>query len=322
MISRNTVFVLGAGAHAPYGFPIGDALLAKILTLLAPDRAASSSFSAFTKLVLDEYGTDIPLQSFVDFRVALSRGGHTSIDSFLATNATRPGFAEIGKLAIAYVLLPLDLQRDFSRGSIALDWMSYLFSNMLKGCHRSIDEFLTNNNLSFITFNYDRTLEHFLCVRIKHTYNVSYEEAWGAAQRLPVVHVYGSLGEFDPRVIDRQPPTGITPGAYKKAAEAIRLMYDDREERSVDVKNIKLLLEAADCVCFLGFGFDVDNISYLRLNELCQPSKAVFATRYRVANGDWNRMKKSMLPTEIRSDFAGHIDWDSLGLLQQTQAIG
>jgi hypothetical protein len=320
MIKRKTVFALGAGAHAPYGFPIGNGLVTKIIDLLP--TAGRYPNTSFSQLVFDQYGTTIPPQSLVEFRDALTGSGHTSIDSFLATNAARPGFAEIGKLAISYVLLPLDLQNDFSRGS-TLDWMSYLFSNMLNGCHRSAAEFLANNSVSFVTFNYDRTLEHFLCVRFRYTYNLSYQNAWETAQQIPLVHVYGSLGAFDPNGIDRRPRPAITPTAFKEAAQSIRLMYDERGIGKDDVQKAKDLISAAECVCFLGFGFDLDNITYLTLNELCQPNKIVFATRYMIPEGDWNRTRQSMLPTVLRSGGQdANPNWDSLGLLQQTQAIG
>jgi len=192
---------------------------------------------------------------------------------------------------------------------------------MQKGCHL-VETLLPNNPISFISFNYDRTLEHLLCERIKHTYNLSYPDAWETAKQIPLIHVYGSLGAFDPNAVGGRPRPAMTPTAYKQAADSIRLMYEDRGTIGTTIAGMaKYLLSRADCVCFLGFGFDTDNIAYLKLNELCQPHKAVFATRYKVANGDWNRMKKSMAPTDMTPD-EGHIDWDSLGLLQQTRAIG
>ena len=319
MIKRKTVFVLGAGAHAPYGFPIGAGLLSKIINLL-PEWDNSNSFS---DLLFDQYRNNpaLTLTSLRLFRTALVGSGHISIDSFLATNAERPGFAEIGRLAIATVLLPLDLKNDFSRGAAPLDWMSYLFSSMLKGAHWSIEEFLTENHVSFVTFNYDRTLEHFLWVRFLHTFNLSSEQAWAMAQHIPVVHVCGSLGRFDPSIINRV-RQALPPSAFREAAESIRLMYDERGVGG-DVQDAKVLITGAECVCFLGFGFDLDNISYLDLNELCQPNKSVFATRYLVADGEWNRIRKSMLPTVLRAGGQdANQNWDSLGLLQQTEAIG
>jgi len=100
MIGRNTVFVLGAGAHKPYGFPIGSELVRNVIELLP---VASGLNTSFSQLVLDLYRSGpVSHQALLDFRVALNGSGHTSIDSFLLTNAGRPGFSEIGKLAIAY----------------------------------------------------------------------------------------------------------------------------------------------------------------------------------------------------------------------------
>ena len=319
VIKRRAVFVLGAGAHVPYGFPIGDGLLGAILNLLPPNQRAETDFS---RLVLDQYRANpvINAQSLVEFRTALMGSGHTSIDSFLATNATRPGFPEIGKLAMANILLPLDLQKDFMRGSIANDWMSFLFANMLPGCLQSVNEFLTNNRVSFVTFNYDRTLEHFLCVRLRHTYNISYPQAWQSVQELPIVHVYGPFGVFDPNIID-SPQPAITPTAFKEAATSIRLMHDDRGVDRDDLQKAKDLISAAECVCFLGFGFDPDNITHLQLNERCQPDKLVLATRYRVADGDWNRIRNAMTPTRLPSPNDANPNWDSLELMHQTNAV-
>jgi hypothetical protein len=52
MIERKTVFVLSAGAHKPYGFPIGSELVMNILDLLPAARGSNTPFS---ELVLDQY---------------------------------------------------------------------------------------------------------------------------------------------------------------------------------------------------------------------------------------------------------------------------
>jgi hypothetical protein len=100
--------------------------------------------------------------------------------------------------------------------------MSFLFEHMLYGCVRSVDDFITNNQVSFVTFNYDRTLEHFLCVRIANTYGIALPLAWESVKKIPIVHVYGSLGEFSPGLLHRRSGT-FTPTEVLQAASTIQL---------------------------------------------------------------------------------------------------
>jgi hypothetical protein len=42
MINTQTVFILGAGAHVSYGFPVGKKLKSDIVSLVAPDVTRST----------------------------------------------------------------------------------------------------------------------------------------------------------------------------------------------------------------------------------------------------------------------------------------
>lgn len=336
MIKRKTVFVLGAGAHIPYGFPDGRGLIAKIIGFLPSTGGRGTGTGGFTEVFWDLYSSSLgQLGSlYVQFRRELAQSGHASIDSFLATHASRMGYPELGKLAVAYALLPLEFKYTFARGAKD-DWMSYLFEYMFHGCRDSIDDFVANNNVSFVTFNYDRTLEHFFAIRLAATYGVDMAKAWEAAKRIPIVHVYGSLGGVLPSLTHRAvrsepvnpfefgnpPGTGpYTPIEIKHAAESIRLMYEDRSDHS-GVMEAQLLLRGAECVCFLGFGFDPDNIERMDLGSCCmptQPGKFVVATRYKVGDGEWTR-------TQVRMpgifNYRVDRDWDSLTLLKEMNVL-
>jgi hypothetical protein len=258
---------------------------------------------------------------------ALNTSGHTSVDSFIATNADRPGFAEIIKQAVAWQLLPLEFRHTWERRPHKGDWMTYLFETMLGGCLKSEDSLLACNNVEFVTFNYDRTLEDFLTTRIAGTYNLSPSDAWKKAQKFKIVHVYGSLGEFDPAVLDpeRRIDLGNVGANIRKAAESIELMYDARPDHTGVADAVKLI-EGAPYVCFLGFGFDPDNITRLGLNRVCAGKSKVYATRYGIARGDWNRTMLRMSPVQLNEPslpFENQsIDWDCLAFLHETGALG
>ena len=329
MINRKTVFVLGAGAHIPYGFMDGSDLIKAILAALpAPPHYGTNDFSG-RFFDIHDHRVNVPRDALTQFRAALNLGGHTSIDSFLATHAKRTGFTDIGKFAVAYRLLPLEFQHAWLREPHDGDWMTFLFESMLHGCLNSVDDFLQNNDVDFVTFNYDRTFEDFLCTRLAHTYNLTPAIAWEKAKKFSVVHVYGSLGEFDPSIITSKRPA-VTPFNSSQllvAASSIRLMYDDRTDHSGVSRAIELI-SSAHCVCFLGFGFDPDNIRRLTLNTCCaNVSKwGVFATRYEAKVGDWNRIVNNMAPTHLNAAFE-HFErqsseWDCLEFLHQTAALG
>lgn len=331
MIKRQTVFVLGAGAHVPYDFPDGAGLIAKLLSGI-PLRFNKPADLGNLSLGIYNNQADVTPQSMTEFRTALNMGGHTSIDSFLATHLSRPGFVTIGKLGVAYQLLPLEFRHEWARADINGDWITFLFQSMLHGCLESVDKFVEQNKVSFVTFNYDRTLEDFFCTRLSHTYNLTAEVAWQKAKRFSFVHVYGSLGEFDPKVINPQNRANrrapLTPSQVVDAASSIRMMYEDRKEHSA-VGQAMELITSAECVCFLGFGFDPDNIARLRLDQFCShetKSGRVFATRYKTPLGDWNRIVNNMAPTKLNAASEhfdrNSINWDCLEFLHQTQALG
>jgi len=333
MIARPTVFVLGAGAHCPYGFPDGRGLIDDIVAALpqAPEHWNGNRFVDDFMLAYQDRLGAMPTE-VIRFRNQLDNSGHSSIDSFLATFHKIPGFPEIGKFAVARALMPREFKNVFARSGLSLqtdnwrkpnqDWMSELFAFMQQGCRNSAGEFLTNNKVSFVTFNYDRTLEYFLHLRLANTYGLPEDVAWDQAKTIEIAHVYGSLGEFSPELI-RKAEKPYSPQEMKTAAESIWLMYEQRDhDVNPNIAAAISLIQCAEVVCFLGFAFDSDNVARLRLNEILM-GKRVFATRYGVADGDWERAKLRIAPAGLaHSEEHAKREWDSLMFLRETRALG
>ena len=322
MIKDTTVFVLGAGAHCPYGLPDGRSLTSRIVEACPKQVNQSNSFSGVVFAILSNQVASLT-SVLVEFRNKLNNAGHETIDSFLATHAKEPGYAAIGKLAVAEVLLPLEFKADFTRTGRVIpewktghDWLSFLFEHMLVGCQDSPETFVKGNDVIFVTFNYDRTLEHFLAVRLENTYGTSPETAVGFVQKMRIIHVYGSLGPYQLSLLTRK-PGAFDARLVAEAASTIRLMYEDRAEESA-VGDAREALSSAKTICFLGFGLDADNIKRLELNRRCQ-GKVIGATRYHVAEGDWGRTLQRMLPTSV--NYASHRDWDCLAFLRETTLL-
>jgi hypothetical protein len=148
VITEPTVLILGAGASYPYGFPTAKQLKASICEAFAnPDTTAC-------RLLGDN--SDFNRDAIFGFREAFYRSGLPSVDAFLEKRAD---LLPIGKLAIAYGLIPFEdenmlYQLTPGRGG---HWYEYLSEKL----NTSFEDFGANS-LSIITFNYDRSLEHYL----------------------------------------------------------------------------------------------------------------------------------------------------------------
>jgi hypothetical protein len=211
--------------------------------------------------ILDEHYLEGEFDSFLN---TLARSGKLSIDAFLEHNRK---FLEMGKLAIAGVLLPLEVEeRLFTFDSS--NWYKLLFSQL----NTQFEDF-ASNALSIISFNYDRSLEHFLVTALTNSYpNKPYAECFGQVQSLPIVHLHGTLGQFPMHEGD------ISGGARKytpralqfdlrNSAKQIRIIHEE-VEKDPAFATAKTLLSEAEVIAFLGFGYDPINMKRLNLREL------------------------------------------------------
>src|SRR6266487_1140334 len=117
VITIPTVLVLGAGASYPYGFPTAKELKKRICEEFSNPNTAASR-------LLGE-GASYSPEDFFNFKEAFLKSGQPSVDAFLEW---RPNFLDIGKLAIAYCLIPFeDESKLFTPPSLRVgDWYESL----------------------------------------------------------------------------------------------------------------------------------------------------------------------------------------------------
>jgi len=161
MITEPTVLILGAGASYPYGFPTAKQLKWDICDAFSNEKSLAPQ--------LLDGKSDYSASEFSDFAMALRHSGNESVDAFLEQRQKQnERVVGVGKLAIAYALIPCEdegklFQRDF--GSRGGHWYEYLFGRL----NTDFRDF-ARNQLSIITFNYDRSLEHYLLTALKNTH--------------------------------------------------------------------------------------------------------------------------------------------------------
>lgn len=305
MITTPTVLVLGAGASCPYGFPIAGELKALICEAFSHPTAKACQF-------LGE-NTEHSADKFFEFRDAFLKSGQSSVDAFLEH---RPDLLDVGKLAIAYCLVPFEdeaklYQPDESRGG---NWYGYLWEKL-----NSRFEEIGENKLSVITFNYDRSLEHFLLNAFHYSHNREFDECAQTLAKIPIIHVYGQLStcSYSSYPLQRynqyrpEPDRLINVGA----ARGITLLHEEAE-----VAAVRDVLRHAKRICFLGFGYHALNVARLNIGGSLDLSTTIMGTMCGLIG-----MEKQVAKNRVAEAIGGDIHLggeDSLGVLKENVFLG
>jgi hypothetical protein len=272
MFTEKTVLILGAGASAPYGFPSGEGLVKEVVQGL---EQGSRLFECIRELYPKE------LKEELAYRLV----GATSVDAFLEKKENEE-FLELGKHSIAAALLPREDEKSLFEKYGPM-WYRQLFALLVDDCPF---ENLAENKLSIVTFNYDRSLEHYLIVALCKRYGGKrIEEYRDVLRAIKVIHVYGKLGRLpweeedgtaDPPYLGKPVPYGEqalretqvdTVFAQRDlltvAAGNIQIISEGTDD-SDDLKEAVTLLGESSRVFILGFGFHPTNVRRLRLESL------------------------------------------------------
>ncbi|MBI1816627.1 MAG: hypothetical protein HYR72_16745 [Deltaproteobacteria bacterium] len=287
MIWRRTVLVLGAGASAEFGFPSGFELLRQ-LTYPSPDTRSNPVLTRLADCGYDP-------STITQFSMALAHSGKTSVDAFLEH---RPDFLEVGKAAIACALIPCESDdRLFDRSKAAPSWYDYLYDKL-----NAPPQKFEGNQLSVITFNYYRSLEHYLTTALVNSYRISRDEAADLVRRFtPILHVHGELAPYARLDSPGRPYDPSANGAtVRLAAESIRIIH---ETEAGDAFRVAIeRLGAAERILFLGFGYHPTNLARLRVRDL--PRVPVWGTSRGLRKAEW---------TSVKEMFENHIELDPGG---------
>lgn len=250
MTDRKTTLILGAGASMAYGYPLGSELRTSLLALRPHIGVGEKVF----KQRIDE---------LAEFQRAFSLSQMASIDAFLAR---RPEFSEIGKLAIAATLLNLEAKNPLSECAHADHWYFYLFNRI--AASTSWEE-LDLSWLKVVTFNYDRSLEHYLISALRHSYGKPLEVVLERFSQLEIIHVYGSLGATKPGTQGYfEYGSALDGGKIFQASRSLRVIPEGRVEDETLIRARQAIF-GADALAILGFGYDPVNLERLAAHETC-----------------------------------------------------
>jgi hypothetical protein len=251
MIRKPTTLILGAGASKDYGFPLGKELVDQIIQKLENPES-----NGIYKILADLGHSDsVELGEFV---TNLKGSNLDSIDEFLSK---QPKYSELAKKCIAIVLIPYEKEEYLRRNG----WYRFLVNRLFEGITKNQ---FHHNQLSIITFNYDRSLECYLKNSFRYTFGVNDSEVERCLAFIDIVHVYGQLGRLsgvgnDSRVYS----PSLVPELVRRAAGQIVTVQEllGNKNKINDIAGI--LKKKENWVYFFGFGFSDLNLDIIRSKD-------------------------------------------------------
>ena len=249
------MFILGAGAMSDYEFPIAWRLKENVINYFAPGQELRHL------AILEALG--FSLEQLDRFREALRGSGQNSVDAFLEEQTE---FLEIGIATMSMVLIKCERPENlYAQADPSANWLRNLLVHM-RGT--KFNEF-RNNQVSFVTFNYDRSLEYFLCRALANTFGKSEEESGEMLDDIPLIHLHGRLGFLPWQGEDARPyEPKIDAHAVQVCMRQVKVVNRNTEINAEQFGKAKELLAAAERVYLLGVGFNNDNLSRLGIMEL------------------------------------------------------
>jgi hypothetical protein len=286
---KNVILVVGAGASHELDMPTGYELVERIIKSI--DYNPKYRFGNGEGEFLDPVNQFLHIKgikcdtiqeqeqnklffeySLVPFREALKvwASSRRSLDAFLNQGDLHEIGQQFGKFAIAYHILGQEewLMRE-NLYSFHDNWIRHFIEMHLAPIKKELgDEQFT---ITIITFNYDRIIEHFLYMFLRHTPNpfFSGQESCAIVDRFRIIHVYNKLAD-----LEWQNPEGDyirfgernnDKGALTYASGAIQLIGETGIGRVNEEKKTRIreIIRSAKKIYFLGFGFDADNMRIL-----------------------------------------------------------
>lgn len=305
MFKSKTVIVVGAGASFEVGMPVGDELKSEIASLVNirfPDGYTQKTgdyriTEALKRIVESSGGRDINPYLHAGWHISDALAQAISIDNFLDCNDDAL-INVVGKLGIVRAILKRERSsRLFLRdgGAIArLDfkslsdtWLHYFFQLLTEGTKSSkLDEIF--HNISIVSFNYDRCIEHFLFNALQNYYNIDTHRAAEIAGQLEIFYPYGSIASLPWR---NSGGKGIHYGAedgydLAKIYGNIKTFTEQVEDEAY-IDAIRNRIQAAKHLVFIGFAFHDANMALLQPHAQTSIER-VFATALNISESDCN----------------------------------
>jgi hypothetical protein len=291
MFNRQTLFVLGAGSSAEVGLPVGKGLAESIGSKMDIRFEFGNKQVGSGDMQLYSQMTGQMRNNVREFQQAawLIRDGiglAQSIDDFLDIHRNNANLNLYGKAAIVKAVLEAERKsklyfggtsgiEKFDPNRIADTWFVKFMHMLSRGIPReNVREIF--DRVSFIIFNYDRCVEHFLRNALQMLHGIREDEALDIVSDLHIIHPYGVVGQVQ---------FGATSANYLELAAGIKTYTEQLGEDEV-IHGMANEVRRAECIVFLGFAYHRQNMQILTPPGGAIYAKPVFGTAFGMSDAD------------------------------------
>lgn len=319
MFNKKTLFILGAGASQEVGLPTGYGLKKVIGSLLDVHSPTTFSIAGTDGYLINILKTHA-MNDFTKLRNSMNAARKinasidqaVSIDNYIDHHSHDPDIQFCGKIAIVRAILEAErssslfisndnMYNTLPFTSLESTWFHKFFQLLTTGLRKNdIDKLF--DNISVITFNYDRCLEHYLLHALKNFSHISDDEAIAILKTLDILHPYGLVGTLpwldtanDFSSIFGAEASSINATKFISISKQIKTFTEQEHDKDVLVR-IHEAMSTAQKIVFLGFGFNAENMELLNPSKQCL-AQNIFATFKGIPEGDVDAVKKLIYKT-------------------------
>ncbi len=331
MTNKRLTLIIGAGASKELGLPIGSELKSKIATLLDIEfdfnQQLSGDYqirSALEEAVRTTEGRcDINPHLHAAWRIRDAMPQAISIDNFIDNHQGDDKIELCGKLAIVRSILdaektsliyidPRNNRNSINFSATETCWLNPFTRLLTENCRADqLEERL--KSVSFVIFNYDRCIEHYLYHALQNYYKLSDQTTADLLNKIIFYHPYGAVGSLPWQNRPNVAAFGadLHPRALLDNAKQIKTFTEGTDPDSSEVCEIRDAVENSSTTVFLGFAFHKLNMQLIRRGN--KPAEEFselqsFATAYGLSSSDcgYIRTEISLMRgtkrTEVRND--------------------
>jgi hypothetical protein len=290
MFKSNTLFIIGAGASAEYGLPTAGALRPQISSCLNITNINAQKGQTGERKILDAFQLisrdyrDLILAGRI---ISSAMPDSISIDNFIDAHSDNINIKRAGTLAIAKCILDAEYESNIFKFDDKNSGFDYA-DTWIRTFFKLASENISKNNVdtifdktSFIVFNYDRCITHYLKYLLINYYNISDGHATNIINRMNILHPYGSIGSLPWQAKPDPMPFGahgedLTPQLLLTSSHLIST-FTDSSSRSETTDRINEMVYKSKNIVFLGFSFGEQNMDLL-IKPTTGIGKSVFGT--------------------------------------------
>lgn len=150
---------------------------------------------------------------------------------------------------------------------------------------------LSPQRVTFVTFNYDRTLEAYFQRVIQNSFAMDATQALELRKgALPIIHLHGEIadapfGYFEEAAIV---------GEIKRYASGIKVIHGRVPTGDPSFEAARQAIAQATLICFLGFGYHPVNLQRLAIHQTARTDAEIFGSTYRMGPAEKKNAERNL----------------------------